>query len=247
MNNKNLSKSGAALLITMLLIASVGALALAVSRITLSELRITTTFADSVVAYQSAESGVEDALLRFRYDRSLVLDDEDMGNGAKVYMTHLANKFERTSSNPLKKDEIVELDVSNNPFLITATWDALEGDSGWFEWRVSGTSGESKWHTIPDVKDIQALPGFSEVISAGVSDPQTLVIKFLSNTPGAKASVLLQPNTGSEIDTGITTVESVGTSNNTQRKLVVTVNRKSGQIIDIFDYTIYAGEGSIQP
>lgn len=56
-NHKLLTiQSGAALLITMLLIAGVGALALAVGRIVLSEIRISSAYSDGIVAYQATEA-----------------------------------------------------------------------------------------------------------------------------------------------------------------------------------------------
>jgi len=52
---------------------------------------------------------------------------------------------------------------------------------------------------------------------------------------------------GEKIDTGIAKIESTGIYNRTKRKLVAEINRSSGTVLGIFDYTLYAGEGDITP
>jgi len=242
---------GAALLITMLMIATVGALALAVGRIVISELHITTSYADSVVAYQAAEAGIERGLLEFRYNRNLEKDVglQDIGDNIKAslkigYKTEspdiATNSYLRKGT--LDKDQSIELDISGNTS-IKVQWEGKNGATGWLEWRLTGDSG-SEWGIIPDTTNSlnPALSGSANLSNLG--GKKTLTLKFISKTQG---TINYQLTSSQPLDTGITKIESVGVYGRSQRKLVATVDRQSGQVIGIFDYTLYAGEGNINP
>ena len=241
---------GAALLITMLLIGSVGALALAVSRIILSELKITTSYSDSVVAYQAAEAGIEDGLLKFRFNRNIEQDLQpvSMNNGAKYDLNINYKNQDGKVTGELKKDESIELDVSNKPFPISIDWHGKTKPggvkhTGWVEWRILGSNNtESEWHLIP-LSDAASSDG-SGVISATVLNPQILRIKFLSKEDDAAITYTL--SSAKALDSTKTKIESLGIYGKSQRKLVAEIDRKSGAIIGIFDYTLYAGEGDIK-
>ncbi|MEK7183959.1 MAG: hypothetical protein AAB701_00350 [Patescibacteria group bacterium] len=61
---------GAALLITLVLITVIGSIAFGVGRSTLTNFRLVTRLEDSLNAYQAAQAGIEDGLLRFRFDKN---------------------------------------------------------------------------------------------------------------------------------------------------------------------------------
>ena len=61
---------GTALLMTMILITVIGSVAFGVGRTTLSNMRQVNRLEDSLNAYQAAQAGIEDALLRFRFDKN---------------------------------------------------------------------------------------------------------------------------------------------------------------------------------
>jgi hypothetical protein len=61
---------GTALLMTMILITVIGSIAFGVGRTTLSNLRQVNRLEDSLNAYQAAQAGIEDALMRFRFDKN---------------------------------------------------------------------------------------------------------------------------------------------------------------------------------
>lgn len=65
------SNTGNALLITMLVVVVISAIGLSVSRLTLSQVRQTSQLEDSVTAYYAAESGIEQGLLMWRYNRDV--------------------------------------------------------------------------------------------------------------------------------------------------------------------------------
>ena len=62
---------GFALLLTLVVVSVIGVVAFGVGRLTLTEFRQTMRFQDSQNALQAAEAGIEDGLVRFRYDRNV--------------------------------------------------------------------------------------------------------------------------------------------------------------------------------
>jgi len=66
--NPNLSNKnqGAALVITMIIVAVILAISLSFGRIMISEIKISDTVADGAVAYYAAEGGIEEGLLGYR-------------------------------------------------------------------------------------------------------------------------------------------------------------------------------------
>ena len=251
-SNQQLAKSGAALLITMLLIAGVGALALAVARIVLSEIRISGNYADSIVAYEAAEAGIEKGLLEFRYNRNIEGDTsnntsfhKDLANDGTYDLDISYKDQDGEIGGTLDKDDSIELDISQNSQPISIEWN---GDSGWVEWRVLGDTAE--WDTIPDIPDpnnptpyTSGSGSISPIIVSG--SRKILRIKYLSQE-GNDAKISYTITSSEPLDTGVTKVESVGTYGKTRRKLVAEIDRKSGAILGIFDYTLYTGEGDIR-
>lgn len=64
------NQRGAALLITLVLIAVIGSVAFSAGRLALSNFRQVAHLEDSLNAYTAASSGIEDALLRWRFDKN---------------------------------------------------------------------------------------------------------------------------------------------------------------------------------
>lgn len=62
-------RKGAALLTAILLSSIVGAIAIGISAIAVRQVNISETYNNGLVAYYSAESGLEEGLLRFRFDK----------------------------------------------------------------------------------------------------------------------------------------------------------------------------------
>jgi Tfp pilus assembly protein PilX len=242
-------QSGAALLITMLIIATVGALALAVGRIVISELHITSTYSDSVIAYQAAESGIEQGLLEFRNDHNIeksfptqYLDStKSQSYDLNIqYRKKTAGDSSDFLNQTLNKDQIIERDISKNVnSIITMTWSG--GDSsGIVEYQIlNKDNSQNVWKTIPS--------GINN-ISTIRSNDQFLRIKYLSNVAGDHITYSL--SSSDLLDTGYTYIDSVGTYPSssplgTKIKLEAQIDRNSGQLIKIFDYTLYAGNGDI--
>ena len=64
-------KKGSALLVAILLSAIIGAAALGVNAIAIRQVNISETYNNGLVAFYSAESGLEEGLLRYRFDKNI--------------------------------------------------------------------------------------------------------------------------------------------------------------------------------
>src|SRR3990167_9958931 len=75
-------QQGSALLITMIVIAVVGSIAFAIGASTITAFRQQTQIEDSLNAYAAATAGLEDGLLRWRFDKDTETprDREQKGN-----------------------------------------------------------------------------------------------------------------------------------------------------------------------
>lgn len=61
---------GSAILIAIFLLAAVGSVAFGIGRLFLSESSLASLYENSTIAYYAAESGVEEGMLRYRYDKN---------------------------------------------------------------------------------------------------------------------------------------------------------------------------------
>ncbi|HLC39207.1 MAG TPA: hypothetical protein VJJ80_03770 [Patescibacteria group bacterium] len=247
---KNLrSKSGAALLITMLLIAGVGALALAISRIVLSEIRISASYADSVIAYQAAETGIEKGLLEFRNNRTW--DDKTFSNSEQNYTVLINTK----QASPVEfaridRDKSYTLDISKNTQTINVYWQArctpTCNNVGIFEYQISrDTSANSEWKLIGNST---LNTGSTDNIEPGVITSARKYLRFRFLTPYANTWAFVKLSSATEqLPSPTFTIDSTGTYQKVKRVLRATLQPATGQVISIFDYTLYAGVGDIAP
>lgn len=182
MKNSIKNNSGAALLISMIIIATVGVLMLALGRLALSELRITTKLADSTIAYYAAEAGIESGLLIFRYDKNIEITNyesvdinsidhkinynQEISYKGNVFV--IGKKEYNKITTGIKKDESVSIDVSNldnikfqmetktRPGFLELTFIRESGSLG-------GTFDVFKIDTIPSVVDSGICPEVSKI------------------------------------------------------------------------------------
>jgi len=75
---------GFALLLTLVVVSVIGVVAFGVGRLTLTEFRQTVRFQDSQDALQTAEAGIEDGLVRFRFNRDTEVPSGQVVMGASV-------------------------------------------------------------------------------------------------------------------------------------------------------------------
>lgn len=72
------NEKGSALIITLLVMAFVTTLVFEVGRLTINEIRQTDSLSDSSVAFHAAEAGIEDGLLRWKFNKNVELPQADM-------------------------------------------------------------------------------------------------------------------------------------------------------------------------
>jgi len=90
-------KSGSAMVITLLLLATVGSISFAIGRLFILDLTMSRIYDDSVVAYYAAESGVEEGLLRYRFNKNAEIEPGNPGE-ADEWGTAVRNGLESYSS-----------------------------------------------------------------------------------------------------------------------------------------------------
>lgn len=88
---------GAALLITLVLITVIGSIAFGVGRSSLTNFRLITRLEDSLNAYQAAQAGIEDSLLRFRFSKNSELPAACPSATNQEVPTKSTNWFERVN------------------------------------------------------------------------------------------------------------------------------------------------------
>lgn len=109
----NTKARGSALIIAFLLIAAVGSASLVIGRLFLVDQSVSQVYEDSIVAYYAAESGIEEALLRYRYDNNVQVPS----NQRLVVRSNLADSVASisnpTNAIPIEADQRYDLKVSS--------------------------------------------------------------------------------------------------------------------------------------
>lgn len=103
------SKTGAALVITLIIVTVVSAIIFSVNRMLVSEVKQITKLEDSEMAYQAAESGIEAGLLLYRYNNNVEVPADITGG-----MDETIDKAMRVNvTNGSLEAKNIDLDVNN--------------------------------------------------------------------------------------------------------------------------------------
>ncbi len=94
-------KNGSAMVITLLLLATVGSISFAIGRLFILDLTISRIYDDSVVAYYAAESGVEEGLLRYRLNKNSEVEAGNPGE-ADGYNNVVRNDLSKLTKESLE-------------------------------------------------------------------------------------------------------------------------------------------------
>jgi len=283
--------SGSALLVALLLVATIGAIILTVSRTSIIKLRITTDLNQAHVAYYAAEAGIEEGLLAYRADKNIQIpynqsagDDEPSAPSTK-YRTVVLDDIvsggiiSPTTNKPASDKAYYQLkiyykkDVFNSKFVkdeirgfainrstaITMKWnieysngDPAPGAIGYVEYTTLGVNNEMIKQTNPSrISDSdqaysnngnKIIPGIDGLLQIRFVMPRSANQVFSDmQFNDLRLNIELKSSSGL-IDSGKTYIESIGVFGEVKRKLVAEVNRKSGALINIFDFTLYANE-----
>lgn len=289
-------KTGSAILIVMLLITVLSSVALTVGYLAMAEVMMETNSQDGMVAYYAAEAGIEDGLLRFRYDNNVQVGsfitgaervervdiDETDGSVARQPIVNPANSpgdslrqtydlrikyksineeaispdmdhFVNTELNNdeteklLKKDEslnVLGFDV-NSRLYIKFVRDADDTDpicsidpTKCFI-QIRGTNIGTEF--IPYSQSDQSATSY--VINAGSS---VLIKSWGMDVRYGIAAERISDSSVISLDEGITTIEATGYYGSAKRRLQATIDRKTGKLLEIFDFTLNSQTGNIQ-
>ncbi len=92
------------------------------------------------------------------------------------------------------------------------------------------------------VTHTEGLSGVTIDVQAG----KTLQIKSWGKNIQYQIKAIGADGQPVKIDSGFTYIESIGYYGSVKRKLQAKVNRKTGKLLEIFDFTLFSGNGSIQ-
>ncbi len=85
------ANNGSAMVITLLLLATVGSISFAIGRLFILDLAISQVYDDSTVAYYAAESGIEEGLLRYRFNKNTEIDPGESDQHDRVTRNSLVD------------------------------------------------------------------------------------------------------------------------------------------------------------
>jgi len=162
---------GSAILIAVLLVAAVGSTAFGIGRLFLMDASVADKYESAVIAYYAAESGIEEGLLRYRYDKNQeVLENNNMPIINLSDEEGKLNNPKNFSFNPLKRYYVPSVE-----YLSDFYGEDVDGAEGLSEFDLG--SGD-----YPDVYRIPKDESIKLDLSK-LKDDITLYVKYI-NTDG---------------------------------------------------------------
>ena len=149
----------------------------------------------------------------------------------------------------MQKDEIKEIKVFSGE-VINIKWSLENADGSAaplaraaVEYSTIGASNSLNKQTNP-VLGYLSQGDFNVTGLDGLLQIKCILSPDTTNSESIRLKLAITSSTGL-IDSGITYVEAIGHFGAVKRKLVAEVNRVSGSLIRIFDYTLYS-QGNIE-
>lgn len=276
---KKSGQKGSALLIVMLLVTVLMTVALTAGYLTMAEVSMETSSEDGVMAYYAAEAGIEDGLLRYRYDNNVevgvfppaaieLVDRVDMevssrtsnisptspptDNLKQYYDLRIKYKEDNSSSyssnvttsdKELKKDETLTLDGFS---LVTTVSFKYKSSQAGCTAALQNCLVQFKGTTDPGGVKIASFVSSSadQTISVFVNPGASLTIKPWGMNINYKI-MATDSSSLKFLDSGYTTIESTGYYGASKRRLQAKIDRKSGKLLEIFDFTLNSINGRI--
>lgn len=242
-----LGSKGTALIITLLVITVISTIAFSVARLMIAEIRMTTGLEDSMGAYYAAEAGIEQGLLMWRYDHDVELPTKATASNGKPQEYTLSDissydlkiwyrndsYIEKAS---LEKDQSVEYTISNLSSLYLSCDKGCEAKVSFIpenpyknslEYSVIGLGNEIK------KKDLLYFPQTETSISTANAD------KLRLHAWGSTKNYTLTAGEGDKLGGRYSFIESTGYFGSAKRKLQVKIDRASGTILGVYDFTLF--------
>jgi hypothetical protein len=260
------NRPGSALLIALFVMSTVGVIAFGSTRLYISEIHSTDNLTQTPQAYYAAESALEDGLLAYRQNANSQWSDSclpdnssnclvtnssnfaqlpDLTNGekAKVKMYYLGQKLDNTKG--LKKDDSVVINL--NPNLasekLTWVWDNPASCSN-YGLRISYIDENGKQDN--NINNLSQIFLQSSQLTASLSSASAKSVIIRPINCSLASYQITNPGGNDPIDTGLTTIDSIGQYNNVNRELRATLDRSTGQLKGVFDYTLFGSESGIK-
>lgn len=263
-------QDGIALITTIILSSLMLSSIFIVSREMISEAQNATLLDNSLIAYYSAEAGIEEALLEFRYslnheilitDRCKILNnessdltiDKDLCGKAfknKYFKLNAKTKNNNPSSEKIiYKDDVYELPIERDKSL-GINWSDFDTNSdskNIVEFSIYKEDGSLL------KKEIKEAGGFQTGID---TSKRILRIrpwyvknngagKFVEGTnPGSgKIPYIKIKVDGDSLKGSIIEINSTGYYGGTARKITANIDKSTGNILNIFDFVLYSNTG----
>ncbi|NCN24924.1 hypothetical protein CO101_02450 [Candidatus Berkelbacteria bacterium CG_4_9_14_3_um_filter_39_23] len=225
--NKSISQQGNALIITVIIISTLVTVGLATSRSFMVELKNIRSFLGSEQAFYEAESGLEQGLYKYRSNRRAELANILVLNMPAKYSVAVYTDQPKEISIP--KDASVNLEVR-----VTGTASNKINISSYPAEKNSGEILITQIKNSPSSVG-QVYPDFPLSINF---DNTTQALRFHTFVDGVKLKV--QCASGKCLADPQTTISSQSTASGIKRTLEAKVNRQSGLLQSLFDYTLFS-------
>lgn len=289
---------GSALVFVLIIVAGIVTVTIGAQRLSLVQFNQATREEDNLFAYYAAKSGIEDGLLRFRYQRNVEIEASkvhrfDITDGISYGEINAAQAITTVSNYnaahqyydaaiSFKTDQIGDFNFTNNPprleqdaeLQLTGFPNSTIYTDNYFlryAFKFIGSDCRAKGAFV-QLQEIVTSPSGQTTYTQrqAVVGANNLVDSRGDNLPiatGANLSsfVRIRPyycpiqyafttatsangaNGGPQFDALQTKITATGYFGKTKRTLQAQIDRKSGTLINIYDFNLYSGEGSIQP
>lgn len=291
---------GSSLVLVVVVMAGIIIVVFGASRLTLVQYNQANRDEDNVFALYAAKAGIEDGLLRYRYNRNSETADTKVARYNLTTGSSAGEVAEGLKSSFAPTDQYYDMKLNfrggqigsfttnfaNNPEVAKDSTLELTGFPAWtekyylryrFEFFDCGTTPVA--NRLVQIQQVQQPTAYDQTTvnfpSVGsVVDSMTLGGNlFIRTTPGASESLTssirlrsygcaikyalvtsktengdgLSGNAGPIFDSSKSIVTSTGYYGAAKRTLIGEIDRVSGQLISIYDFNLYSGEGSIRP
>ena len=294
-----MKKRGSALLIVLLVITGVVTVAFGAQRIALIQYSQSSKEENNLYAYRSAMSGIEDGLLRFRYERNVSTPENKV---QRIGLTNATNEVvdknseisDTTGYNPKNQYYDLEINyktagisdqaITKNDYLEMTGFPTapLEGQSNSYlnyqftfdsacnstdlsnafvqVQKITRNATTGAYYSMEQVNANRPTTGDNvyyssssldknmEIANAATSSLASSVrmTAYYCNVTSVKAFVTNGPtdssSNGQIFDSLTTKVISTGYYGDAKTTLIAEIDRKSGTLLGIYDYTLYAGK-----
>ena len=250
---------GSALLIALMIMASLGVATLSAAKLFLSETKTSTNISETAGAYYAAEGALEKALLKYKENPAIQLSgdcvtgvgvanclptvnspwhlESGLQNGALLYTKIYNTSDMLENNNDIVRDESREFTIYG-------------GDSVTLKWRWSEPSQPNQGIRIIYINPETLAVDENKTAADIFINSQTSYTFATASSPNTIIKVRAMGNSidwyklasdGGKVDTGITTIDIKSKYLDVSRQLQVKINRNENQgsaLNSLFDYTL---------